>query len=195
MIVEFGGKYLMWSTVINAPVTCLMTREELEIHVMEEYGRNGLADLPRRMERVGKTGTSSLNGMTKADLMRLNLAGDNEAHVGTEAEMVERYTAPKDWETMEQECLAMPSGTKQIGWNKMTNQFKRGEIVRILPEFQDEGDDEFVVMTLDDESKGRVTIVFFHPSEPSVCVKTEVIAVTRIVHDGLDPINFMSENQ
>ncbi len=36
--------------------------------------------------------------------------------------------------------------------------FKRGDIVDILPEYQDPGDDEFIWVVLDDESKGRVSI-------------------------------------
>ncbi len=36
--------------------------------------------------------------------------------------------------------------------------FKRGNQVEILPEFQDEGDDSFTWIVLDDEEKGRVDI-------------------------------------
>lgn len=36
--------------------------------------------------------------------------------------------------------------------------FKCGDIVEILPEFQDLGDDEYVWVVVDDESKGRVSI-------------------------------------
>lgn len=92
MIVEFGGKYLMWSSRCDSPYTHLMTRDELEVHVLEESGTDGLADLPRRMARVGKTGTSSLHGITKADLLASNRAGENETRIGTEAEMIERYS-------------------------------------------------------------------------------------------------------
>ncbi len=35
---------------------------------------------------------------------------------------------------------------------------KRGDVVRIKPEWQDKGDDKFVYMAMDDEEKGRVTI-------------------------------------
>lgn len=36
--------------------------------------------------------------------------------------------------------------------------FKRGNQVEILPEFQDQGDDGFTWVVLDDEEKGRVDI-------------------------------------
>lgn len=40
----------------------------------------------------------------------------------------------------------------------MKNKFVKGDPVEILPEFQDEGDDEFLWVVVDDEEKGRVTI-------------------------------------
>jgi hypothetical protein len=36
--------------------------------------------------------------------------------------------------------------------------FKKGDVVEILPEFQDEGDGEFTWVVLADEEKGRVDI-------------------------------------
>lgn len=36
--------------------------------------------------------------------------------------------------------------------------FKKGDVVSILPEFQDKGDDQFTWMVMDDEEKGRVDI-------------------------------------
>ncbi len=35
---------------------------------------------------------------------------------------------------------------------------KRGDIVQIKPEWQDEGDDTYTWMAVDDEEKGRVSI-------------------------------------
>lgn len=39
-----------------------------------------------------------------------------------------------------------------------TRKFFKGDIVRILPEFQDAGDDEFTWVVVADEEKGRVDI-------------------------------------
>lgn len=36
--------------------------------------------------------------------------------------------------------------------------FRKGDIVRILPQYQDPGDDEFTWVVLEDEEKGRVDI-------------------------------------
>jgi hypothetical protein len=45
----------------------------------------------------------------------------------------------------------------------MSTQFKttirKGDKINILPEWQDEGDDEFQWVACDDEEKGRVTIM------------------------------------
>lgn len=36
-----GPRYLEWSTIVDAPVTFGMTREELATHYRDEYGRAG----------------------------------------------------------------------------------------------------------------------------------------------------------
>jgi hypothetical protein len=38
------------------------------------------------------------------------------------------------------------------------NKFLKGDIVKIRPEFQDEGDDQYTWVVLNDEEKGRVDI-------------------------------------
>lgn len=93
-IAEFGGKYLEWSTVVDAPVTYLMDEDELRQHVQEQYGQEGLRVLPERMARVAAQGTSAHDGTSKADLLDYNRAGENESHLATEYEMVARYTTP-----------------------------------------------------------------------------------------------------
>lgn len=39
-----------------------------------------------------------------------------------------------------------------------TQKFLKGQVVKIRPEFQDEGDDEYTWVVLNDEEKGRVDI-------------------------------------
>lgn len=36
--------------------------------------------------------------------------------------------------------------------------FKKGDVIEILPEYQDKGDAEFTWVVIEDEEKGRVTI-------------------------------------
>ena len=38
------------------------------------------------------------------------------------------------------------------------HKFVKGDVVRIKPDFQDSGDDEFTWQVIDDEEKGRVDI-------------------------------------
>ena len=92
MIVKFGDKYCEWSTVVDAPVTYLMSKDDFTTFYQEEYGLAGLRDLPARMERVEIQGTSSFLGMTAQDLLVSNRAGEEEACLETEAEMIERFT-------------------------------------------------------------------------------------------------------
>ena len=42
--------------------------------------------------------------------------------------------------------------------NTEVRKFLKGDIVKILPEFQDEGDDDFTWVVVADEEKGRVDI-------------------------------------
>ena len=59
-IVKFNHEgrdwYLIWSTVVDAPVTCAMTREELEDHVRHWDGQRAAEALPARLERCDKYG-------------------------------------------------------------------------------------------------------------------------------------------
>lgn len=70
--------YLEWSTVVDAPVTWGMTKEEFERYYLEEYGRDGQAGLEKRMVRVEAKGTSSHLDTSVEDLIRHNHAGKNE---------------------------------------------------------------------------------------------------------------------
>lgn len=97
MIAEFGGRYVEWSSVVDAPTTYLMTEEELKTFLLQEYGyKDGLQDLNDRLERVRKTGTSSRMRETKESLLRGNHAGEKGANIATEAEMVAKYTQPSE---------------------------------------------------------------------------------------------------
>lgn len=91
-IAEFGGKFCIWSTVVDAPITPLMNREELRGVLIAELGSNRALAFEDRMQRVALRGCSARNGTTKADLLRFNKAGPNETHLATEAEIVAEYS-------------------------------------------------------------------------------------------------------
>ncbi len=67
--------YLEWSTVVDAPVTYGMTLEEFKEYYKDEYGRQGLGGLDKRLERVEAKGTSSLMHDSAEDVMDWNRAG------------------------------------------------------------------------------------------------------------------------
>ena len=94
-IVKLEGKYLLWSTIVDAPITYGMTLTELKAYVKEESGNEGLRELPKRLERVEQKGTSALNRDSADDTIWLNRAGKDETRL-TRAEFVATYvTDPK----------------------------------------------------------------------------------------------------
>jgi hypothetical protein len=97
MIAQFGGRYLEWSDNVDAPLTHLMTEEQLKQYLLQKYGfRDGLQEIDARLDRVRKSGTSSQIGITREDLLRHNHAGEEGSTVSTEAEMVELYGEPEE---------------------------------------------------------------------------------------------------
>jgi hypothetical protein len=79
-IVKLGTKYLEWSTIVDAPITHGMTREELHDYIKSEYGEAGLRSLPERLERVEATGTSSRIGTLEGHIA-CNRAGPKETEL------------------------------------------------------------------------------------------------------------------
>ncbi len=73
--------YLEWSTVVDAPVTYGMSREEFEQYYAQSYGTEGLRDLPGRMARVEAKGTSSRIDDSAEDVISCNRAGKNESNL------------------------------------------------------------------------------------------------------------------
>jgi hypothetical protein len=67
--------------VVDAPVTEAMRRDEFERAYRDQYGRSGLEQLPSRLARAEKFGTSSLDGESLDDLILGNRAGPNEEEV------------------------------------------------------------------------------------------------------------------
>lgn len=89
-IVKIDGKYLEWSTVVDAPVTYGMTREEFEAYYRFNYGESWMEHLPERMARVEANGTSSFNCTSIEDVIAGNRAGDGEQELTLE-QIAEKY--------------------------------------------------------------------------------------------------------
>ncbi len=91
-IVELApGKYVEWSSVVDAPVTYVMTETELVQYVREEYGEAGVRELPARMERVKAKGTNALTYKSADNVIRVNRAGPNETEI-TREQIIAQYT-------------------------------------------------------------------------------------------------------
>jgi hypothetical protein len=57
---------------------------------------------------------------------------------------------------------------------------KRGDVVRIKPEWQDPGDEKFTWIALEDESNGRVRI---HPEGTGIRFPVNQIVETRMLEE------------
>ena len=80
-IVKLESYYMEWSTVVDAPTTFGMKLDEFEQYYEHENGRRGMEDLPNRLERVERHGTSSIGPMSASDLLELNRAGPDESEL------------------------------------------------------------------------------------------------------------------
>lgn len=89
-IVKLDEFYLEWSTIVDAPVSLGMPLSEFQGWYQAKYGSDGMRDLPDRLARVEKTGTSSHNGQTADDLLSGNRAGPDEDEL-TRDELVAAY--------------------------------------------------------------------------------------------------------
>lgn len=89
-IVKVADHYLLWSTIVDAPVSWGLTREEFERFYARQYGEQGMARLPERMARVDRKGTSAFNVESADDTMWLNRAGPDEIAL-SKAEIIEWY--------------------------------------------------------------------------------------------------------
>ena len=94
-IVKLGGKYLIWSDVVDAPVMMGMTLEELREHIREEEGRRGLEAFEQRLARVEAKGTSSFRDENAVDTVWLNRAGANETCM-TVAQLIAHFVTNED---------------------------------------------------------------------------------------------------
>lgn len=82
--------YLEWSSIVDAPVTYGMSRQEFERYYLEQYGRDGFRDFEERMGRVEKHGTSSPLRAAVEHVIRRNHAGDNDEPLTIE-QLITKY--------------------------------------------------------------------------------------------------------
>lgn len=91
LILHKDGAYQIYTTVADGPCfESALTLEELTRYIREEFGAEGLRELPQRLERAHKTGCSHMLGMTLAECISANRAGENESELSFD-EFVTRY--------------------------------------------------------------------------------------------------------
>jgi len=82
--------FLRWSTVVDAPTTAGMSEEELREWYAQEYGRQGLLDLPSAIHAARTKGVASVGYRDLADVIAGNRAGEGATELTLE-EIVEQY--------------------------------------------------------------------------------------------------------
>ena len=91
--------YMEWSTIVDAPMSALMPREQFVRYYMERYqdeyeDRNhARRHLDRRIARASARGTNAHSGVSAEQLLACNSAGLNEKAL-TPSEMLEQYRVP-----------------------------------------------------------------------------------------------------
>lgn len=89
--------YVEWSTIVDAPVTYILTRKEMLKYLDERYGTVSFEENRERLDRTDKNGTS-FHEMTHAEeLICSNRAGENEEKITLE-QILERYDYGKNQE-------------------------------------------------------------------------------------------------
>ena len=94
-IIKLDGKYLEWSSSIDAPITFGMTREEFTQHYLEEYGRSGIHDLEGRLSRADESGTSCYLYDSVDEEIEGNRAGKNESTL-TKEQIIKFYITDRE---------------------------------------------------------------------------------------------------
>lgn len=87
--------YLMWSEVVDAPVTYGMSLDEFKEYYRNEYGESGMRGLPEKLELVEKYGVSNWPHYHSADeYIKFNRAGHNQKQI-TKAQIIKIYCIDK----------------------------------------------------------------------------------------------------
>ena len=91
LILHKDGAYNLYTTIADgACYESALTLEQLEEVIRFELGERGMSELPARLERAHKTGCSHRLGMTLAECISANRAGENESELSFD-EFVARY--------------------------------------------------------------------------------------------------------
>jgi hypothetical protein len=90
-IVHHEGRYLEWSTVVDAPVSETMREAEMREWLLRRHGESVRDILDERFERAKTYGTSYHTPTDLRELLECNRAGENEACLSYEEFMAEYF--------------------------------------------------------------------------------------------------------
>lgn len=82
--------YLEWSTIVDAPTTYGMSRDEFEEYYLDEYGKALWAGLAARLKAVELNGHSAFFAKSVDDLISFNRAGKDEKSL-TKKQIIRKY--------------------------------------------------------------------------------------------------------
>ncbi len=79
VIVKLQDHYLIWSSIVDAPITMGMKRRAFANYYRKEYGELSFREeFETRMARADQNGTSAIPPMSVEDLVSHNRAGKGE---------------------------------------------------------------------------------------------------------------------
>lgn len=96
-VAKFGeDQYLIWSSVVDAPVTYLCSRDSMLAFLVSQDAT--LEDAETRISRADQHGTSMIAPvLTITDLVEYNRAGPNSTRLSSAEAIIDHYThRPED---------------------------------------------------------------------------------------------------
>lgn len=98
IILHKDGAYNIYGTIADAPYfDSALSLDQLTAFIELRNGKLGLEDLPPRLEKAHRNGTSCIHGTPLAEFISCNRAGENEACMPFD-EFVQKYLtrAPRE---------------------------------------------------------------------------------------------------
>lgn len=88
-------RFLVWSSVVDAPISFALTAKEFGEFVVHDAVRDARETAARMLQRARETGTSSRMVSSLADVLCVNRAGPRESKL-TKDEVLEFYVRRKE---------------------------------------------------------------------------------------------------
>lgn len=96
-------EYVVWSTVVDAPITWVGTMDDMRSFYKEEYGNSGLRNLEADLELIKEE--DWLRRLERVS--NYNRAGPNETQISTD-EIRKRFASPESYKGYDQASQLSP---------------------------------------------------------------------------------------